>query len=110
MAHLKNEYVSVMYPEMLPMFVSNRKGTLKPFGGPLKNLYNLHAYDDPNHRSRMATCYTRKDFRINGHRNYRPWRQQQIKSIKQMPQIKPAIIEEVTDIFYCDCSGCIPCI
>lgn len=54
-------------------FVSMRKGALKAFGGTLKSLYEFHGHDNPMYRSRMRRHYTRKDFRVNGQRNYKPW-------------------------------------
>jgi hypothetical protein len=54
-------------------FVSMRKGALKAFGGTLSNLYKSKHLDNPMYRSRMRRHYTRKDFRVNGQRNYKPW-------------------------------------
>ena len=63
-------------------FVSMRKSALKIYGGTLKSLYELHEHDNPMHRSRMRHHYTRKDFRVNGQRNYRPWQfQKKIESL-----------------------------
>jgi hypothetical protein len=73
MAHLKNQYISVMQEEHCPNFISMRKSALTVFGGTLPNLYNLHGSDSYRHRSRIAGHSTHKDFRINGQRNYKPW-------------------------------------
>lgn len=73
MAHLKNQFISVMQEEHCPQFMSMRKSALTVFGGTLANLYDLHGSDSDWYRSRVAGHSTRKDFRINGRRNYKPW-------------------------------------
>jgi len=67
MAHLKSQFVRVVDPESLPSFVSSHKGLLKPYGGDLKSLHDLH--EPP--RSRNDRTVTKKDFQVNGQRRYR---------------------------------------
>lgn len=73
MAHLKNQYISVMQEEHCPQFLSMRKSALVVHGGTLESLYELHGRDNYWYRSRMAGHSARKDFRINSRRDYKPW-------------------------------------
>lgn len=58
----------------LPTSLSSHRSILTVNGGTLPTLYNMHArHDDPFYRSRNARRITRKDFQINGRREYRPW-------------------------------------
>lgn len=66
----------------LPVFVSIHRGTLKPFGGELDNLYDAKFDKYEGSYSREAGHSCRKDFRHNARKNYRPWQFSSIKSIK----------------------------
>jgi hypothetical protein len=62
-------------------FVSMRKGALRIFGGTLDSLSKSRHFDDRFYRSRMRHHRTRKDFRVNGRHDYRPWQfQKRIES------------------------------
>jgi hypothetical protein len=81
MAHLKRHFVKVADEELLPVFVPTRIGALKPFGGTLKTMYDLFKGSRRLHYSRSARHYTKKDFRINGRRDYRPWRKSTVSEV-----------------------------
>lgn len=66
MAHLKGI-------DSKPMFVSSRLCTLVINGGDLNNLYDSPRFEQRNNRSRNASNITKKDFRINCKKVYRPW-------------------------------------
>jgi hypothetical protein len=70
----------------LPTFVSIHRGTLKPFGGELDNMFDARFDQHEGEYSREAEHACHKDFRHNTHgkalRNYRPWQFSSIKSIK----------------------------
>jgi hypothetical protein len=58
----------------LPVSLSSHRSILTVNGGTLPTLYNMRdRHDDPYYRSRCAPKRTKKDFRINGRRDYRPW-------------------------------------
>ena len=57
--------------------ISMRKSALRDFGGSLRNMYFVPRFEQQctrGNRSRDAGTICRKDFRVNGNRNYRPWR------------------------------------
>jgi hypothetical protein len=111
MAHLKElipKKANIVVDDVTPYFVSMHKGILKPFGGRLDNLFDSKfdngegrysrgqghqlgpTYKGLDHHGKPTTvqahvpqCVTKKDFRVNGSRNYRPWQFSQAKSIKQ---------------------------
>jgi hypothetical protein len=69
----------------VPVKISMRLSALSIYGGSLSNLNKSHRLDHEciqGHRSRLAGTACRKDFRTNGHRNYRPWQFASVRSIK----------------------------
>jgi hypothetical protein len=79
MAHLKNVKEDT---EHLPYFLSSHMATLKAFGGPVDSLYDSSFDDYEGKPSRKARHACRKDFRINGRRNYRTWQFSSVGTIK----------------------------
>jgi hypothetical protein len=79
MAHLKNVKEDT---EHLPFFIPSRKAILKAYGGPVDSLYDSSFDDHEAKSSRNARHACRKDFRINGSRNYRAWQFHSIITIK----------------------------
>lgn len=63
---------------------SMRLTALSILGGKLYSLYDCKKFDQPFFRSRCARTTTRKDFRINGSRNYKPWQYARYKTIKAL--------------------------
>jgi hypothetical protein len=59
--------------DTLPQFIPIRRGTLKPLGGTLENMFDAKFDKHEGRYSREAGHACRKDFRINARRNYRPW-------------------------------------
>lgn len=57
----------------LPTRVSTIKSLLKANGGFVKELWNVSVRFDTDRRSRNATRQSRKDYRCNSRRDYRPW-------------------------------------
>jgi len=71
--------ISILEAEIYPIKLSMRLSILKTFGGPLKNQYDSWRLDHlccKCHHSRYAGKTTKKDFRINGTKNYKPWQYQ----------------------------------
>jgi len=79
MAHLKNVLTDT---EHIPSFLSSHKAILKAFGGPVDSTYDASFDKDEGRTSRHARHTCRKDFRINGSRNYRTWQFTSINTIK----------------------------
>ena len=68
--------LNVEEAEGLPAALSSRRALLKNNGGDFDNLYKIHRFDQKYHRSRGAETQTKKDFRGNGRKNYKPWQYQ----------------------------------
>jgi len=68
--------ISVTEAEFFPSFVSCRISLLKDFGGPLHNLYDSRRFDNHYSRSRLGHNHTKKDFKINHRKDYKPWQYQ----------------------------------
>lgn len=58
---------------MEPVKMSMRKTALTVFGGNLYSMYDVKRFENRFFRSRYASTTTRKDYRVNGSCNYRPW-------------------------------------
>jgi hypothetical protein len=66
--------------------ISMRLSALREFGGDLRNQYDSPRFDQPKWwRSRMENGHrrTRKDFRINGNHDYKPWQYISPSTIKK---------------------------
>jgi hypothetical protein len=79
MAHLKKVLLDI---EHLPSFLPSRKAILKAFGGPVDSTYDASFDKDEGKPSRKSNHACRKDFRINGSRNYRTWQFHSVITIK----------------------------
>jgi hypothetical protein len=67
---------TIIDPELYPVFVPFRKSALVALGGSMKNLNDSRRLDHEcvhTHQSRDAGHACKKDFRVNGRRDYRPW-------------------------------------
>jgi|WetSurMetagenome_2_1015567.scaffolds.fasta_scaffold68291_1 hypothetical protein len=61
--------------------MSMRLTALSSLGGSLYSLYDSKRFDQPFYRSRGSRTVTKKDFRCNGSKNFRPWQYAKIKSV-----------------------------
>jgi len=61
---------------------SMRLTALSELGGKLYSLYDCKRFDQRFYRSRGSRTVTKKDFRCNGSKNFRPWQYAKIKTIK----------------------------
>ena len=66
--------------EEVPVKISNRKALL--FCEELYSLYRSKRFDQKYYRSRSASTTTKKDFRVNGTKYYRPWQFYQSRRMK----------------------------
>jgi len=69
----KTEQVLSFETELLPSRVSTIKSLLKVNGGAVKSLWDVSTRFDTGRRSRHAGRQSRKDYRCNSRRDYRPW-------------------------------------
>ena len=68
----------------IPTKISMRLSCTKAFGGDIEDLWDVYRFEG-GIRSRNAATQCKKDFRANSSRNYRPWQNAKVRSIKDLP-------------------------